>query len=147
MNLVAVSLIIARTTSLGVAHRDARGCAPGSAANANYLAHALRMEPARGEALHCAHAGADACVELVDSKVVEKAELGAHHVEDGKDGEICRVRDTRIGVDRRGAGGTVAAAEDVCTDDKKSISVEWLSGANEFFPPAFYRVGRSRGGV
>lgn len=131
--------------ALGVAHGDTVGVASGAAANGDEAADAVGEEGARGEGEHAAHAGADAGVEGVDAEVVEEAELGADHVVDGEDGEARGVVLSVGRVDAAGACGAVAAAEDICANDKVLVCVEGAAGADESLPPA--RLGVELGGV
>lgn len=73
--------------ALGMAHGDTVRVATCAAGDADDSADAVGEQDARGEGLHAAHGRADAGVELVDAEVVEEAELRAHHVVHGEDGE------------------------------------------------------------
>lgn len=78
--------------------------ASGSAADANDFVDAMWEEPACGEALHCTHGRANACVETIDVEGIEESELSLDHVEYGEDREACSEALTCCRIDGGRAG-------------------------------------------
>lgn len=122
--------------ALGVAHGDAVRVGARAAADAYYLTHSFGEEDAGCEALHAAHAGADGGVELGDVEGVEEAELGAHHVVQGEDGEPGGVAFAVGRVDGGRARGAKTASDYICADDEVFIRIQRGAGTDEPLPPA-----------
>lgn len=83
-----------RTTTLGETHSDGRGTASSGSTDADDLADSFWVEPPGSERLHTAHGAADAGMESVDAEMIEKAELGIDHVEQGEKGKMGGPRST-----------------------------------------------------
>lgn len=126
-----------------MSHGNAVRVATSTTADGNNSAHAFGEEHAGSQTQHATHTGADAGVKLVDSKMVKQPELSALHVFHCQDGKPRCVALAVCRVDRRGASRTVAATNDVGTDDKVLVSIQRLPGAYELLPPARLRVGLS----
>ena len=67
--------------------------------------------------------------------MVHEHGLCTHHVADRDDGECQGVFFAGLGIDRGGAGGAEAGADDVGTDDEIAVGVQELARADDFIPP------------
>ena len=78
--------------------------------------------------LHAAHGTADRGKKRLDAEMVEQHGLGAHHVADGDDRQVERIRLGRLRIDRRRAGRAHAAAKHIGADDKIAVGVDRPAG-------------------
>jgi hypothetical protein len=76
------------------------------------------------EGLHAADGAAEDEAELVDAERIEELSLGADVVGDGDEGEIRTIDFAGVGVDRSGACGAVAGADEVDAEDAIVFEIE-----------------------
>ena len=91
--------------------------------------------------LETAHGTAQNAIEFLDVEPVGQFLLGVDHVADGDDGEGAPVGLARAGIDCRGAGSSLAPAQDVAADHEEAVRVYGLARTNQFVPPAGFPVG------
>ena len=109
--------------------------------------HAARpIGPVRrqAEGLHSAHRTADHGVERFYIEHIQQPDMRADHVADGDDGKAHGVRMAIARLARR-ARRTHATADDIGTDDMKTVRIDRLARPDHPFPPtglARYRMRR-----
>ena len=136
------------TLSLHVSHRDAGRMTARTAADRDEFLQPVRVQHAGCQALHAAHARADARIQPFDLEMVEQPELRAHHVMEREDGETRAVVVaapalflSARGIDARRTRGAVASAQHVRADDEVPVRVERFARPDELLPPAWFGVG------
>lgn len=93
----------------------------------------------RGDPLHdldAAEAAADEAREARHADLAQQRAVDLDRVADRETGEVAAPGPPRGGVDARGAGRALAAAEDVRADDAVAVRVDRLAGTDDALPPA-----------
>ncbi|OQC06736.1 MAG: hypothetical protein BWX80_01425 [Candidatus Hydrogenedentes bacterium ADurb.Bin101] len=101
------------------------------------------------QGLHAAQGTADHTKQAPNAELADQGILHTHHVAHRDDREIQAVGRARFGIDAGGTGRSLAAAQEIGTDDEVPGGVNALSGPDHNIPPAGlgFRQVRISGGV